>query len=344
MFINALRSSALLVISSCLWLSLHGGSAWAFTDYSGCQTCHGTFNSGDYTSLQDGTNWGNSLMDEHRMWVGNRCQACHLSDGPGDVFLNDSGDAAFSKGCVGCHGRDEDVTGNCTGEPGGVKEQCGSGAGLRLVHEANVGEGTCNSCHGGDATPVAEDTRPYNYSLAGSSIADSCNADGTESRFGPTGLDNDGDGQRDGEDADCQFPITAGLNDAWYYPPTAGQGFLIAVFEDTGIVFVAWFTYDVERPPEDVTAILGEPGHRWLTAQGPFQGDTAELEVFVTSGGVFDSAEPVVGPPVKDGTMTIRWTGCNSAILSYDLDSAGQGEIPIERIALDNIVLCEALQ
>jgi hypothetical protein len=115
------------------------------------------------------------------------------------------------------------------------------------------------------------------------------------------------------------------------------------VFEDTGLVFLAWFTYDVERPPEDVTAILGDPGHRWVTAQGPFAGDTATLDVSVSSGGVFDSPEPVVPPAVSVGTMTIKWNDCTSATLTYDIQSAGQGEIPLQRIVPDNVALCEAL-
>ncbi|MDT8318986.1 MAG: DUF2202 domain-containing protein [Xanthomonadales bacterium] len=33
------------------------------------------------------------------------------------------------------------------------------------------------------------------------------------------------------------FRINVGLNDAWYYPPTAGQGFFITVYPDIGKVF-----------------------------------------------------------------------------------------------------------
>jgi hypothetical protein len=191
---------------------------------------------------------------------------------------------------------------------------------------------------------VGEDVNPHNYSLQGSTITDSCNADGSESKFGSSGLDNDGDGQRDLNDSDCsQFSINAGMNDAWYNPATNGQGFLITVFEDAGLVFLAWFTYDVERPAEDVTAILGDPGHRWVTAQGPYAGDTATLEVSVSSGGVFDSPEPVVPPAVPVGTMTIKWNDCTSATLTYDIQSAGQGEIPLQRIVPDNVALCESL-
>jgi glucose/arabinose dehydrogenase len=149
----------------------------------------------------------------------------------------------------------------------------------------------------------------------------------------------------DGEPVSEGFEINAGLNDAWFSPVTAGQGFFIVVLPDTKIVFLAWFTYDVGRPPEGATAILGEPGHRWLTAQGPYSGDTATLDLYVSSGGVFDSALPAVGPPEKVGTMTITWSDCEAGLVEYEITSLGlSGEIPIERIVPDNVALCEALQ
>jgi len=88
------------------------------------------------------------------------------------------------------------------------------------------------------------------------------------------------------------FVINQGVSDAWFNAATAGQGFLIVVFPEQGIIFLAWFTYDTERPPQNVVALLGEPGHRWVTAQGPYNGDTADLTVYLTEGGVFDMAEP----------------------------------------------------
>ena len=139
--------------------------------------------------------------------------------------------------------------------------------------------------------------------------------------------------------------INAGMSDAWYDPATNGQGFFIIVWEDTGQIFLSWFTYDTERPPQDVTAILGEPGHRWLTAQGPFADDTAMLNVHLTAGGVFDAAAPAPDPALQVGTIQIVWTGCNAGVLTYDLPALGlSGEIPIQRIVLDNVALCEALQ
>jgi hypothetical protein len=141
------------------------------------------------------------------------------------------------------------------------------------------------------------------------------------------------------------FQINAGLNDAWYYRPTSGQGFFITVYPDRQEMFVAWFTYDVERPPEDAPAILGEPGHRWLVAQGPYAGDTANLTIYFPTGGVFDAEQPSpVTDAAGDGTMTIEFADCNQALVTYSITSLGiSGEVPIERIAHDNIPLCESL-
>lgn len=141
------------------------------------------------------------------------------------------------------------------------------------------------------------------------------------------------------------FRITNGINDAWYNPATNGQGLLITVFPVIEQMFLAWFTYDTERPPEDVTAVLGEPGHRWLTAQGPYSGDTATLTISVTKGGVFDAAEPPASTdPAGDGTMTIEFSDCTEGLVSYQITSLGiSGEIPIQRITDDNVALCEII-
>jgi len=143
-----------------------------------------------------------------------------------------------------------------------------------------------------------------------------------------------------------EFQINPGLNDAWYNPATDGQGFLVTVFPDIQEIFVAWFTFDTERPPEDVTAQLGDPGHRWLTAQGSYEdGDSAILTIFVTEGGVFDAAEPPATTDLAgDGTMTIEFADCENGLVNYEITSLGiSGKIPIQRIALDNVPLCEAL-
>jgi hypothetical protein len=142
-----------------------------------------------------------------------------------------------------------------------------------------------------------------------------------------------------------EFQINPGLNDAWYNPATVGQGFLVSVFPDIEQMFVAWFTYDTVRPPDDVTAQLGEPGHRWLTAQGPYDGDTANMVIYVTSGGVFDSDQPpAITDQDGDGTLTIEFSDCTVGLVNYVIDSLGiSGTIPIQRTTPDNVGLCETL-
>jgi hypothetical protein len=141
------------------------------------------------------------------------------------------------------------------------------------------------------------------------------------------------------------FEINAGMSDAWFNAATSGQGFLVTVFEDAGLVFLAWFTFDTERPPGSAMANLGEAGHRWVTAQGPYDGDTAELTAYLSEGGVFDSASPAVSPAEEIGTITIVWHDCENGTLTYDLDPPGvSGTIAITRIAPDNAKYCEAYQ
>ena len=142
------------------------------------------------------------------------------------------------------------------------------------------------------------------------------------------------------------FVMNAGLNDAWFNPITNGQGFLITVFPDLNLVSMAWFTYDTDLPAEDDTANLGSPGHRWLTAVGTINGDMAVMNIEITSGGLFDAATEIqrTNPAGSDGTITLSFADCNSGLVEYDIPSIDRmGSVPIQRVAGDNIALCEAL-
>ena len=141
-----------------------------------------------------------------------------------------------------------------------------------------------------------------------------------------------------------EFQINPGVNDAWFNPDTSGQGFFFNLFPDQGVFFMSWFTYDTERPPEDITAILGEPGHRWLTAAGSYTGgNQVVLDVTNTTGGIFDDPEPVQ-QNTGYGTITVTFENCNSATVEYDIPSVDvSGTIPIQRVVTDNVPLCESL-
>jgi hypothetical protein len=138
--------------------------------------------------------------------------------------------------------------------------------------------------------------------------------------------------------------INAGLNDAWFNPNTDGQGYFIIVYPETEQIFMSWFTYEVERPDPSIDAQLGDPGHRWLTAQGGFMDNSAQLAIWMAEGGVFDSPIPEVELR-EDGEITLEFTSCNKGTVSYEIPSVGtQGVVPIERIALDNVPSCYVLE
>ncbi len=143
-----------------------------------------------------------------------------------------------------------------------------------------------------------------------------------------------------------RFIINAGLNDAWFNPVTDGQGFFITVFADLGFVTLAWFTYDTELPPLDATANLGDPGHRWLTAGGVLAENQAVMNIEFTSGGIFDTSTPIqrTDPPGSDGTLTLTFKDCLSGTIEYDITTINANDtVPIQRVALDNVALCETL-
>ena len=70
------------------------------------------------------------------------------------------------------------------------------------------------------------------------------------------------------------------------------------------------------------------------------------MNITMTSGGIFDDPTEVdrTDPPGSDGTSTLTFESCTAGTIEYDIPSINrQGIIPIERVADDNIVICEAL-
>jgi hypothetical protein len=186
------------------------------------------------------------------------------------------------------------------------------------------------------------------YDQSGRSVA--LSSDGNRLAIGAAGNDDNGIDSGHVRVSDVSmfnvFKINAGLNDAWYSPATSGQGFFITVFPDLGTVSLAWFTYDTELPADGVQANLGDPGHRWLTALGPIEGNQVMMNIDMTSGGIFDTATDIqhTDPPGSDGTIKLTFDSCNSGTVEYDITSISrQGTVPIRRVADDNIVHCEVL-
>jgi hypothetical protein len=204
-------ASALFAVIASV-LALCASDVMAFSTYTDCATCHGSFLANGYVSLGDGQSWDTSLMTGHNSaWLSFDCDTCHTSGGFSPVWIDssDGGNNLPPISCMGCHGREQDV-GNDSISPG-------RGAGLRQ-HHWNAGVISCADCHfdadPGNYTPVGEDFLPVYYADPDTSTTppdDPCNPepDFMEDLLGmaASGLDNDGDGLYDEVDViDCPEP------------------------------------------------------------------------------------------------------------------------------------------
>ncbi len=335
-FINTLVALTLIVISAI---------AFAYSDYDGCKDCHGDFEENNYVSKSDGAAWNESLMDGHETFVGGECDACHKDGSKGSVYLNFSIDSTLSKSCVGCHGRQEDVNGSCVGGSGSQVE-CGGGAGLRRMHEQNVGTGTCSSCHSGDPVPVGEDMNPYNYGKSGVQMMNACDADGSESRYGSSGMDNDGDGPRDASDTDCQQAVNT--------PPTQ-PGTLSASAVTTSTATVSWgastdaegdtITYQVDYR-QNGTAQWSNGGSTTATSQA-LSGLSSEqsYDVRVTPNDGSENGPERVASNLFQTSAPVQSNCLDMGALAYDnwtkTDAGGSGSLPAGAVSSD-YVRCKA--
>jgi len=141
--------------------------------------------------------------------------------------------------------------------------------------------------------------------------------------------------QRRSEPSTLAVDINDGMDGGWFNPPTSGQGFYFDVYtnaEGLKFIFISWFTYGNDTAS----------GLRWLTAQGPYEGSVAEIDINETTGGLFDNEMEVT--TVKVGTMTIDFADCETATLSYTLDDDNlEGDIDITRAVPGGQALCEQL-
>ena len=156
------------------------------------------------------------------------------------------------------------------------------------------------------------------------------------------------------------FQISPGLNGSWANFDTLGQGFFIDVLPDIPLIFFAWFTWEADQiaPAQNesqlqqfvpsrsrLQAVVGDDNHRWLTAQGPFSGNTAELDVTLTTGGLFDDPQQATNSdPGTQGTITLTFDDCKTGTVDYDFTAIGlSGSVPIQRLANDNVAFCETM-
>lgn len=123
--------------------------------------------------------------------------------------------------------------------------------------------------------------------------------------------------------------IQPGMTGAWYNPAQSGHGLFVEVLPNQG--FLAWwFTFSP----------TGEQA--WFGGVGRYQDGVAVVPLTKTAGGRFipnfDPAQ-ISNPPF--GTLTFTYTGCDSALLEFDLpDGYGRGTMPLTRLTLPAGLSC----
>ena len=118
----------------------------------------------------------------------------------------------------------------------------------------------------------------------------------------------------------------------------------ITVFEEIGLLFLAWFTFDSGQPGPEATAVFGAADQRWVTAVGAFSGNQAVLNAELTTGGVFNGSDPMPTQDTDYGEIVLDFDDCRNGHVTFDFPAAGlSGEFAIMRTLEDNVALCEAM-
>ena len=144
-----------------------------------------------------------------------------------------------------------------------------------------------------------------------------------------------------GEDEQT-FVINQGISGAWFFPDTSGSGILFDIRPSDKLIFAAWFTYDVEESEKSVASI-GSVDNRWFTALGNYtDGSATEIDLFHTSGGIFDNNQNVMNEIIGD--ISFVFDSCNSGRVVYNITEGElSGEFPIQRVIGGTESLCEQL-
>lgn len=148
--------------------------------------------------------------------------------------------------------------------------------------------------------------------------------------------------------------FNSGLSAAWGTPGVEGAGILMEVFEQTGILFFAWFTYTdpllvlntqvqadagITRPQSH----LGSPEQIWLTGFGVLPqdgGNFMNIAFENASGGAFNVPSPEPEINSSYGTGWIELFSCTHFDLHFSLPGGQEGTVPFNRLVGDGVDYC----
>jgi len=133
------------------------------------------------------------------------------------------------------------------------------------------------------------------------------------------------------------FEINQGLSGGWFEPATTGQGLYLEVYPPRNLVHLGWFTY---LPAGQITNPDTPSSQRWYTALGEYEGTTATLTVYETTGGRFDVPQPPL--TLEVGEIILVFESCSAATMTYEIPGESlAGEFELIRLARS--ALCEQL-
>ena len=112
--------------------------------------------------------------------------------------------------------------------------------------------------------------------------------------------------------------IVQSLSGSYYDPQTPREGLNIEVLGDRGEVLAHWYTQ-------------AQGQQRFFVLQGQIVGDRAQLAVYTTVGGDFQSPDdrPQLQPA---GSAELYWNSCTQAVLDYSME-LGTGRYELTRLS-----------
>lgn len=134
--------------------------------------------------------------------------------------------------------------------------------------------------------------------------------------------------------------VDGSFSGTWYDPARDGEGVLLEITSDlwgAPIAVITWYSYQSDDSGNQL----------WLIGNGPIVGDTAFVEMFVSSGAQFgaefDPADVVLE---HWGQVQLKFADCGSATLSYTANELafGEGQMDLSRLTSGPIDFAGACQ
>ena len=117
----------------------------------------------------------------------------------------------------------------------------------------------------------------------------------------------------------------------WYNPSRDGEGFYVEVIQsgDSALIGIAMYSYD------------NSGNQLWIVGTAPVSdtATTATIPVYRVEGTVWGTGyDPDDRVTTDFGTLTVRFTGCNSALFQLRVDAEGFEDGDYSLVRLTNVV------